>query len=279
MDESARRQREGEVAARPLASIASRVSASWRRSAAYGVPADTVAPTFTGDVDDGSLFYESGRRVVHDVQESLAGEPVSVLLVDAVGQVLTREGEERRLLRALDGVGLAPGFDYSERRTGTTGLGLALIDRVPSLVRGAEHYCTRLRDYTCAAVPVDDPVTGELVGTVNLTTWSQQSHRLLLALARTAAGHTEALMLARAGGARPRPATLAGAPHRLTRMEALERDEIARCLAEPRASVDRVAAELGLSRSTVYRRIARYGLRRSAGPYGAPHPTQEETTG
>ena len=284
MDEASR-VRCDVASARPLASIASRVSASWRRSAAYGVPADTVDPRFAGDVDDESLFGESGRHVVHDLQQSLAGEPVSVLLVDARGRVLTREGEERRLLQALDDVHLAPGFDYSERETGTTGLGLALADRAPSLVRGTEHYCTRLRDYTCAAVPVDDPVTGELVGTVNLTTWSRQSHRLLLALARTAAGHTEALMLARGRGraaqaSHPgRDVARAGPGHRLTRMETVERDEIVRCLARPGTTVDRVAVELGMSRATVYRRIARYGIRR---PDGAPAPTarpdEKETT-
>lgn len=281
MDERTSTREARDVRARPLSTVSSRVSASWERSAAYGVPADEVDPAFAGDVDDASPFAESGRVVVHGLQQSLAGEPVSVLLVDAAGLVLTREGEERRLLRALDEVHLAPGFDYSERETGTTGLGLALADRAPSLVRGTEHYCSRLRDYTCAAVPVDDPTTGELVGTVNLTTWSRRSHRLLLALARTAAAQTEALMLARSRGRTPASARSAGAGavHRLTRLEAIERDEIAHRLAEPGASVDRVAAELGLSRSTVYRRIARYGIRRPDGLARRTSPHEEEMPG
>ena len=274
MDEAMRTERERVSSERPLASISSRVAASWRRSADYGVPLDDVRPSFAGAVDDGSLFAESGREVVRQLQESLAGEPVSVMLVDADGLVLRREGEERRLLRALDDVHLAPGSGYSEREAGTTGLGLALADRVPTLVRGEEHYCTRLWDYTCAAVPVDDPGSGALVGTVNLTTWSRESHRLLLALARTAARQTEALMLARGHVAPPRP-TARGRP--LTRLEAIERDEIERCLAVPGASVTDVAAELGLSRSTVYRRVAHYGLRPPAGDARRPGPTLDPT--
>jgi sigma-54 dependent transcriptional regulator, acetoin dehydrogenase operon transcriptional activator AcoR len=55
-------------------------------------------------------------------------------------------------------------------------------------------------------VPVADPATGRLLGSVNLTTWSRQADNLLLALAQMAAGNTAALMHARSRGARPRPA-------------------------------------------------------------------------
>lgn len=184
-----------------------RLVASWRRSADYGVSLDAVAPEFAGDVDDQSLFYASGHQVLTELHETLADEPVSLMLTDPDGLVLNRLCSNRVLLGALDGVSLAPGFDYSERTTGTTGLGLALADRVPTLVRADQHYCTRLWGYTCAAAPVADPVTGDLVGSVNLTTWSQQSYDLLLALARTAARTTEALMLARGHGRTSRPAS------------------------------------------------------------------------
>ena len=64
------------------------------------------------------------------------------------------------LLQALDDVHLAPGFAYSEREVGTNGLGLALADRVPTLVRADEHYSLSLCTFTCAAVPVLDPSSG-----------------------------------------------------------------------------------------------------------------------
>ncbi|MDL5158784.1 helix-turn-helix domain-containing protein [Actinomycetospora termitidis] len=182
-----------------------RVLASWKRSAGYGIALDSVDPAFAGAVDDQSLFYEAGHEILAELHASLADEPVSLMLTDVDGLVLNRLCRDRRLLTALDAVSLAPGFDYSERTTGTTGLGLALADRVPTLVRGDQHYCTRLWGYTCAAVPVTDPVTGDLAGSVNLTTWSQRSHTLLLALARTAATATEALMLARGRGRSGRP--------------------------------------------------------------------------
>lgn len=183
-----------------------RLSASWQRSQDYGAPVERVAPVYTGTVDDESLFFRCGQEVLRGLHETLANEPVSLMLTDHDGHVLSRSCHDRALVRALDRTYLAPGFSFSEREAGTNGLGLALADRTPSLVRGDEHYCTGLWDYTCAAVPVLDPVHGCLLGSVNLTTWSRKSADLLLALAQTAAGHTSALILARDHGVQPRPA-------------------------------------------------------------------------
>ncbi|MCF7552099.1 helix-turn-helix domain-containing protein [Pseudonocardia sp. WMMC193] len=185
-----------------------RLSASWRRSEDYGIPLDAVNPAFSGGVDsavDGSLFYECGQEILGGLRDTLSGEPVSMMLTDADGLVLSRVCDESALVSALDKTYLAPGFAFSEREAGTNGLGLALADRAPSLVRGEEHYCTGLWGYTCAAAPVMDPVFGRLLGSVNLTTWSEKSAGLLLALAQTAAGHTSTLMLARGRGAQARP--------------------------------------------------------------------------
>lgn len=189
----------------PLEAVPDRLLASWHRSQAYGVPVEEVQPVFTGTLDEESLFYRCGAEVLTDLHRTLAGEPVSLMLTDAEGLVLNRLSGDHALLRALDGVHLAPGFSYAEREAGTNGLGLALADRVPTVVRAEEHYSLSLCSYTCAAAPVIDPRTGRLEGAVNLTTWSRSSSDLLLALAQSAAGNTSALMLARSSGQTPRP--------------------------------------------------------------------------
>lgn len=178
-----------------------RLRASWERSRHLEVPPDEVPPVYSGAVDVDPLFVESGRTVLNDLRSTLAGEPVGVMLTDATGLVLQRFLDDAAMHRSLDRVHLAPGFSYAEAHAGTNGLGLALADRAPSLVRGPEHYVESLREYTCAAAPVLDPRTGDVAGTVNLTTWSRSSSGLLLALATTAARSTSALMLARTGGA------------------------------------------------------------------------------
>ena len=187
--------------------VPDRLLASWQRSEDYGIPLESVEPVFTGTDDLSSLFFQCGSEVLADLHRTLASEPVSLMLTDAEGVVLSRLSGDRSLLKSLDDVHLAPGFAYSEREVGTNGLGLALADRVPTLVRADQHYALSLCTFTCAAVPVFDPATGRLEGSVNLTTWSQSSSELLLALARSAASNTTALMVARSSGRSPRPAT------------------------------------------------------------------------
>ena len=127
-------------------SLPARVAASWRRSEDYGVPLETVEPGWSGEVDDQSLFARCGQQVLTDLSRTLAAEPVGLMLTDADGLVLSRWSGDDGLLRALDAVHLAPGFSYAEREAGTNGLGLALADRVPTVVRAEEHYALSLSD-------------------------------------------------------------------------------------------------------------------------------------
>lgn len=196
--------------ATPAAPVAPspRLLASWRRSEDYGVDLQEVEPVWSGTTASAagdSLFFECGAEVLTGLHRTLANEPISLMLTDADGLVLNRLSGDTSLLRALDRVHLAPGFAFSEREAGTNGLGMALADRTPSLVRAEEHYSASLCTYTCAAVPVLDPLSGQLEGSVNITTWARSSSDLLLALAQSAAGTTSALMLARSQGRRSRP--------------------------------------------------------------------------
>jgi transcriptional regulator of acetoin/glycerol metabolism len=182
----------------------SRLIASWRRSEDYGVSLEEVKPVFAGSHPEDSLFFECGQEVLTGLHQTLANEPISLMLTNADGVVLNRFSGDTSLLRALDKVFLAPGFAFSERQAGTNGLGLALADRVPTVVRAEEHYSASLCIYTCAAVPVVNPENGRLEGSVNITTWAESSSDLLLALAQSAAGNTSALMLARSHGRSPK---------------------------------------------------------------------------
>lgn len=188
-----------------LDAVRPRVRASWVRSERYGVSPEEVEPVFTGDVDTGSLFYRCGAEVLGALHDTLGTEPVGLMMTDHEGLVLARWSVDRDMVRSLDRVHLAPGFYFGERTAGTNGLALALADRTPSLVRSGEHYVAPLRRYTCAAVPVLDPRSGDLLGSINMTTWSTGSSDLLLALAQSAAGNTAALMQSRAGGSVARP--------------------------------------------------------------------------
>ena len=106
---------------------------------------------------------------------------------------LTGDGE---LERHLDRVLLAPGFSYAEEFVGTNGIGTALEVGGPTHVFGHEHYAENLEDLACAGVPIHHPITGRLVGAVDLTCWRKDAGPLLLTLAKTTAEQIRQALLA-----------------------------------------------------------------------------------
>jgi transcriptional regulator of acetoin/glycerol metabolism len=61
---------------------------------------------------------------------------------------------------------------------------------------------------------------------------------------------------------------LSASSRRLSRLEAFERDEIIRVLTHTETSMKDAAAEPGMSRATIYRKIAQYDIHISC--VGAP---------
>ena len=110
--------------------------------------------------------------------------------------VLSRLTGDGELERHLDRVLLAPGFSYAEKFVGTNGIGTALEVGGPTHVFGHEHYAENLEDLACAGVPIHHPVTGRLVGAVDLTCWRKDAGSLLLTLAKTTAEQIRQALLA-----------------------------------------------------------------------------------
>src|SRR5439155_811227 len=70
---------------------------------------------------------------------------------------------------------------------GTNGIGTALEVGAPLLVNGDEHYNGSLRMFSCAGALVTHPVTGALLGVIDITTKAENSNSLLLSFAKLAA--------------------------------------------------------------------------------------------
>lgn len=163
------------------------ILASWHRSRESSVPADEVVPVETSDLATGTPLHRAADPVLRGLAAALDGQPVSVILTDRHGLVLSRLTADRALERRLDRVHLAPGFDYGEESVGTNGIGTALEVGGPTHVFGHEHFAERLEDLACAGVPIRHPVTGRTVGLVDLTCWQRHAGSLLMALAATTA--------------------------------------------------------------------------------------------
>jgi sigma-54 dependent transcriptional regulator, acetoin dehydrogenase operon transcriptional activator AcoR len=171
------------------------ILASWWRSRRWNVAADRIDLAYTGDPDLDTPLTRSALPVLRNLREHLEGQPISVILTDAAGVVLTRMRAHYDLDRHLDSVMLAPGFSYSEASVGTNGIGTALEGGRPMHVFGHEHYAENLEDLACAGVPIRHPISGKTLGAVDLTCWRKDADPLLITLAKTTADQiTQALL-------------------------------------------------------------------------------------
>ena len=163
------------------------ILASWWRSRDWQVAADRVELSYIRDPNLDTPLTRSAMPVLRNLYEHLDGQPISIILTDAAGVVLSRMTADHDLERQLDAVQLAPGFSYAEEQVGTNGIGTALEGGQPAHVFGHEHYAEDLEDFGCAGVPINDPLSGKTIGAVDLTCWRKDADALLVALAKTTA--------------------------------------------------------------------------------------------
>jgi transcriptional regulator of acetoin/glycerol metabolism len=163
------------------------IRVSWQRSQASLVDADRPSPAFFDRSDHETTLTRAALPVFDSLSKELANEPACLILTDSKGIVLHRGGGDPSLLKALDSVYLAPGFSYNEAEVGTNGIGTALEVGAPLLVNGNEHYNGSLRMFSCAGALVTHPVTGALLGVIDITTKAENSNSLLLSFAKLAA--------------------------------------------------------------------------------------------
>ena len=168
---------------------------SWRRSLATGLdPTDLLAPIVADESEVRERWFEHPLgSLVHVLTERLgkvAEESHGVVVVtDASGLVLHRVGDEWLKERAAAEMNLVEGARYSETADGTNGIGTALTADHPIQVFAFEHFNELHHQWICSGAPVHDPVSGQVVGLIDLsslwTTAHPNSLRLVTAAART----------------------------------------------------------------------------------------------
>jgi len=172
------------------------ILASWWRSRDSNVAADRIKMPYIRDPNLETPLTRSAEPVLRQLDEQLAGQPISIVLTDQAGLVLSRLTGDPNLARHLDTVQLAPGFSYAEEFVGTNGIGTALEGGQPMHVFGHEHYAEDLEDLACAGVPIQHPISGKTVGAVDLTCWRSDAGPLLMTLAKTTAVQIRQALLA-----------------------------------------------------------------------------------
>ncbi|WP_432893570.1 GAF domain-containing protein [Kribbella sp. CA-245084] len=172
------------------------VAASWDRSVAAGLRADTAAPfafqgnelaTYRAEHPLSAVF-----PMLYDVLGRAAVDSDCVMAVgDSGGRLLWVCGRPD-VLRAADGIHFSEGAWWAERQVGTNALGTSLEVTAPVQIRSAEHFTVLVQPWSCAAAPIYDPDTQRVLGVVDITGGADASSPQSLALVRAAARMAEA---------------------------------------------------------------------------------------
>src|SRR6266542_1500757 len=173
------------------AEVRKAILASWRRSQFWGVAVDQVELPYRDDVDDEKRLVSAARPVLDRLERKLADVRMSIILTASQAWVLDRRAGERSLNAYLDKILLAPGFSYAEKFIGTNGIGTALEEKRAYHVFGHEHFVDRLHAVSCAGAPIRDPLSGRVVGAIDVTCWRADASLLMRVLVEEAAHDIE----------------------------------------------------------------------------------------
>jgi len=157
------------------------VLGSWFRSREDARIAErTQAPSLALDELDllrerNERLHRAARAVLGRGGAMLEGGGAILVLCDRDGVVMEAAGDPRVLARGRENC-LQPGGRWDEQAIGTNAIGTALHLGKPVAIAGAEHFCEAIQRWSCAAAPVRCPVTGEVLGAVDISgPWGELS--------------------------------------------------------------------------------------------------------
>ncbi|CCG03644.1 GAF domain-containing protein [Blastococcus saxobsidens] len=122
------------------------------------------------------------RQVLGGVADASA---FLMVVTDADGVILWREGSARIRLRA-DALGFTEGARWTEGTVGTNAIGTALAEAAPVQLFSAEHFEQAQHPWYCTAAPIHHPVSGDLLGIVDVSGPALTLHPVIGALVETA---------------------------------------------------------------------------------------------
>ncbi|MEU5100162.1 SpoIIE family protein phosphatase [Streptomyces sp. NPDC020996] len=177
-------------------SVRDPVLAAWRRCRSQGLAERPRGDLpYQRDLGDAQNLAEAARPVLEALESQLSGLRTTVFLSDERARLLDRRSGEHALLGRLDAMQLAPGFSVPEDVIGNNGVGTVLVTRRPVFICGREHYGDDLTGLVCAGAPVRDPLSGHVVGALDLTSARADTHPAMLTSALEAARAIEQRLL------------------------------------------------------------------------------------
>lgn len=145
--------------------------ASWVRSQQAGLdPAKPMDPPVTSAVDVDGRLYRCAMPVLERIRGEIAGERLSVMLIGDQAEMLATVNGCAQIDSVVERIGATPGAIWREDTTGTNALATPFETRTPFFVKGRQHYVEGLHAYSCYGRPIFNPLTGRLIGVLDVMT-------------------------------------------------------------------------------------------------------------
>lgn len=172
------------------------VAESWLRSSAAGVdPEHQLAPVVlqSRELDEyrGAHALSQVFPLLYDVLGRAAVDCDCVMAVgDAQGKLLWVSGASG-VLRRAEAIHFVEGSVWDESHAGTNAPGTALHLDAAVQIHSVEHFSRLVQPWSCAASPIHDPVTHEILGLVDITGGEDVATPQSLGMVRAAARMAE----------------------------------------------------------------------------------------
>lgn len=156
---------------------------SWQRCVKdYSLnPAESCrgSETTRSDLDNrlnhNTLLLSNARAEMSSLVQQFLNRDTVVVIADPNGIVLHAMGEGDFAVQAAR-VGMRPGGDWSERASGTNGIGTCLAERALVNVERNDHFFPNLVRLSCCGAPIFDD-NGDLAGVLNVTSGLELSQQ------------------------------------------------------------------------------------------------------
>ena len=187
----------GFVAGQPASGPALRdvVARSWQRAAGANVDPDGGPPVVLtgGDLEAYRAAHPLALviGVLRELVGSVAADGQHLMAVsDSGGRLLWVEGH-RGTRRRAEAMNFVEGAAWDEPHAGTNAPGTALALGRAVQIFSTEHFLHAVQRWTCAAAPIRNPATGQILGVIDVTGGDPVAHPHSLALVRAAARAAE----------------------------------------------------------------------------------------
>ncbi|WP_052207280.1 helix-turn-helix domain-containing protein [Sinomonas humi] len=172
------------------------VEDSWRRSfQAHPRREDAAVESVLGE--DELRSYREGHALapvmplISDLLVQPARDAGTVVAVgDETGRLLWIDGDSA-VRRRAERMAFLEGADWSEDSIGTSAPGTALVTGGAVQITGPEHFSPLVEAFSCTAVPIRDPRSGDSIGVVDITGGEQAVSGYAMPLVRAAVAAAE----------------------------------------------------------------------------------------